>query len=425
MESATDMKTENVNSFQILNLSTITWVLATLAAAFYIRTLVNHGVRSYIARKVKNLIFKKFSRAGVNIGKDLLVHDEKAYLHWTVNGSLGFGESYVDQLWDVGSIPLNEIFYRLMKLPAPEKRQFKSWNLRFALLKSKLLNLQSLERSQEVAKKHYDLGNDFYQLMLDKNMQYSCGYWKNAEDLDQAQENKMKLIAEKLKLEPGMTVMDIGSGWGYLSCYLAENYKVHVTAANISKEQVEFCRNLAKERKVEHLTNFLMSDYRNVTGEFDRLVTVGFCEHVGYRNIPSFIERISKWLKPGGLALIHTIGNGKTVPLLTDQWVDKYIFPGGYLPSPKLLVEPAEGKLFIEDLQNIGPDYVKTLQCWQKRFMKAVDNNQLGDKLNNPNFIRMWNYYLHISEAVFRARICHLYQIVYSKGCMTRYDAAR
>ncbi|CAG0922139.1 unnamed protein product [Notodromas monacha] len=239
------------------------------------------------------------------------------------------------------------------------------------------------------------------------------------------QVNKMNLIARKLQLEPGMTVVDLGCGWGTLSCFLASNYGVKVTGVNISTEQVKFARELVAQRGLENQVTFILDDYRNLSGKFDRLVAVGLLEHVGLMNMPEFFDVAHQVLKPGGLALVHCITSGKTVHVQVDRFIQKYIFPNGYLPSPKLLVKYAESKFVVEDMQNFGVDYMRTLHVWHKRFKACVAKGVFDPEKQDETFVRMWEFYLLYSASGFKARIIHLYQVVYSKKRPEIYIAPR
>jgi len=275
------------------------------------------------------------------------------------------------------------------------------------MLKAKLINEQTKERSLIVGEQHYDLGNDLYELMLDNYMIYSCGYWKNATNLNEAQEAKLDLICRKLRLKPGMTVLDIGCGWGGFAKYAAEHYDVKVTGVTISKEQAKYAQEFCKGLPV----TILVKDYRDVKEAFDRVVSIGMFEHVGYKNYREFMEVSNHCLKDNGLSLLHTIGSNTTVTS-GDPWILKYIFPNSMLPSICQIANAFEGLFIMEDWHNFGADYDKTLMAWHERFTKNWDKvkEKYGER-----FYRMWNYYLLSCAALFRARQAQLWQIVLSK----------
>lgn len=318
-------------------------------------------------------------------------------------GNLGLGEAYMDGAWNCER--LDEFFYRVINARILDQAQ--PLRLIFHSLRVRLLNLQTLRRSWQVGTSHYDLGNAFYQAMLDKRMTYTCGYWKDAADLEQAQEAKLDLICRKLKLEPGMRLLDIGCGWGSLMQYAAEHYGVECIGVTISGEQVklgtERCRNLPVE--------FRLQDYRHLNESFDRIVSVGMFEHVGRKNHRTFLEVANRCLTDDGLFLLHSIGKNArgTAP---DPWLDKYIFPNGDLPTLGQIGDAAEDLFVLEDLHNFGADYDKTLLAWHDRFEAAWPyfREQYGDR-----FHRMWRYYLLCCAGAFRARAVQLWQIVLSK----------
>jgi cyclopropane-fatty-acyl-phospholipid synthase len=274
-------------------------------------------------------------------------------------------------------------------------------------LSARLFNLQSWSRSKTVARVHYDLGNDFYRDMLDGRMQYTCAYWKDARNLDEAQEHKLDLICRKLHLRPGMSILELGCGWGGFARFAAERYGCRVKAYNISERQVEYAREQARGLPVE----ILLQDYREARGRFDRVVSIGLCEHVGYKNYRNFFQIIHRCLKDDGLALVHTIGGNRSVTT-TDPWLDKYIFPHSVLPSARQLAEGVERLFVLEDWHNFGPDYDRTLMAWQANFSRNWSRHEakFGD-----GFRRMWEYYLLSCAGTFRARMNQLWQIVLSK----------
>lgn len=363
--------------------------------------------------KVKELL--KLADVHVN-GKrphDIQVHNDKFYDRVLAGGSLALGEAYMDGWWDCKA--LDQFFYHILR--AKLDQQVKPASLFFHILKAKLTNQQTKLRSKKVAQEHYDLGNDLYERMLDKHMQYTCAYWKNAKNLDEAQENKLKLVCEKLHLKPGMTVLELGGGFGGLATYLAKNYDCKVTSYNISKEQVKYAREKSKGLPV----TFVHKDYREATGTYDRVVSVGMCEHVGYKNYQPFMKLAHDRLNDNGLFLLHTIGCNTTTTH-TDPWISKYIFPNSKIPSIKQLSQAAEDLFVIEDLHNFGPDYDPTLMAWHENVNKHWD--ELKTKYGK-RFKRMWDYYLLSCAGSFRARNIQLWQFVLSKDLPGGYTPVR
>lgn len=336
---------------------------------------------------------------------DIKVNNENFYKRVITQGELGLGESYMDNWWDANE--LDSFIYKILtaKLDEKVKRNF-SILVKIAL--ARIFNMQSLKRAFIIGERHYDLGNDLFQNMLDKRMNYSCAYWKDAKSLDEAQENKLELICRKLYLKSGMKVLDIGCGWGAFGKYAADKYGVEVVGITVSIEQVTLGKELCKGLPVE----FRLQDYRQVNEKFDRIVSVGMIEHVGYKNYRTYFEVAHRCLKDDGLFLLHTIGNLKSVTA-GDPWTDKYIFPNGMLPSIAQLSKAVEGLFVIEDLHNFGADYDKTLVAWYKNFEKNW--YKIKDKYEEK-FFRMWKYFLLSCAGSFRARKNQLWQIVLSKN---------
>ncbi|MEN5193270.1 cyclopropane fatty acyl phospholipid synthase [Sphingobacterium faecium] len=332
---------------------------------------------------------------------DLFVHDAKFYDAVLRKGSLGLGESYMAGWWD--SACLDTLLYKMIRAGLQQRagNTQPSW---IDHLKEKLINLQSVTRAREVAKKHYNLGNELFEVMLDSYMQYSCAYWDNAQNLEQAQLNKMELICKKLKLVEGQQLLDIGCGWGGFARYASENYGVHVTGITISYPQAKFAERYCSGLPVE----IKLQDYRKLSGSFDRIVSVGMFEHVGYKNYKVFMEVARRCLKGEGLFLLHCIGGNYTTTR-TDQWINRYIFPNGMLPSIEQIGAAIAGRFILQDWQNLGPHYDKTIMHWLTNFKENW--SKIKGKYDG-RFYRMWEYYLSLSAASFRARSNQLWQLV-------------
>jgi cyclopropane-fatty-acyl-phospholipid synthase len=336
---------------------------------------------------------------------DIDLRDEKALDRILSTGSLGLGESYVDGQWECAAI--DEFFDKLLWSRLHRKVQVNP-SLVIRVLRAKILNLQNRDRSKKVAEIHYDLGNEFYEAMLDPYMQYTCGYWQNgAKTLAEAQEAKLDLVCRKLQLKPGEKVLELGCGWGGFARFAASRYGVEVVGYNISVEQVAWAREKCKGLPVD----IRLSDYRDAEGEYDKVVSIGMCEHVGWKNLRSFCQLASDRLKPEGVFLLHTIG-GFRVNHENEPWIDKHIFPGSFLPSPSQIATAFDGLFMMEDWHNFGPDYDTTLMAWNENFEKAWPRfaDQYGDR-----FRRMWRYYLLFCAGTFRSRYNQLYQVVLSK----------
>ncbi|MER2996562.1 cyclopropane fatty acyl phospholipid synthase [Pontibacter populi] len=346
---------------------------------------------------------------------DLHVHDERFYKRILTEGTLGLGESYMDGWWDCDHI--DQFVFKVIR--ADLYRQAKlGWRSVLQLLLAKLWNMQRKGKAAQNAQRHYDIGNKLYQLMLDKRLVYSCGYWKDTDNLDQAQKNKLDLICRKLYLKPGQRVLDIGCGWGSFAKYAAENYGVEVVGVTVSKEQAALAREICKGLPIE----IRLQDYRDVREQFDHIVSVGMFEHVGYRNHRTFMQVAQRCLKDDGLFLLHTIGVNFS-KVSADPFTDTYIFPNCLIPSIKQLGAAMEHLFIVEDWHNFGPYYDLTLMAWFQNFNSNWE--QLQGKYGE-RFYRMWKYYLLSSAGSFRARNNQLWQLVLSKqGVVGGYKAVR
>lgn len=348
---------------------------------------------------------------------DLQVHNEGFYGLVLSRGSLGLGESYMDGWWDVPQ--LDEFFSRIQKAELHYK--VKAFTAFWLVAKARLFNRQSRQSSNKVTQQHYDLGNDLYEVMLDKNMQYTCAYWKDADNLDQAQENKLRLICKKLYLQAGMKVLELGSGFGGLARFMAKEYGCEVVSYNLSHEQVKFSREFCAGLPVR----FEEKDYRDAVYEpdiFDRVAAIGLFEHIGPKNYGHFLKLAYEKVKTGGLFLLHTIGGEKS-HVATDPWVDKYIFPNAVVPSLSQMGRALAGIWVMEDWHNFGPDYDKTLLAWWRNFDARYCT--LDKRRYDQRFYRMWKLYLMMSAGAFRSRRLQLWQIVLSKGHIHSYVPVR
>ncbi|HLE57069.1 MAG TPA: cyclopropane fatty acyl phospholipid synthase, partial [Rhodothermia bacterium] len=345
--------------------------------------------------------------ADVRIGGDrpwdISVHDPRFYGCVLSHGAMGLGESYVDGWWDAHRI--DEFIHRVLRARLHEKVRpgpATAW----LYLTGKLANRRHRSRTR-VGDTHYDRGNDLFQAMLDRRMTYSCAYWDDAETLDAAQENKLDMVCRKLGLTPGMSVLDIGCGWGSFAGFAAERYSVIVTGINNSKEQVELGSKLVAGLPVE----IRYQDYRDVEGTFDRVVSIGMFEHVGPENYAAFMDVARRRLKDDGLLLLHTIGANEE-GRAPEDWVERYIFPGSALPTPTQIANAFQARFVMEDWHNLSVDYDKTLLAWYENFDAKWDSlrDRYGDR-----FYRTWKNYLLTCAGAFRARYNQVWQVVLSK----------
>ena len=365
------------------------------------------------------LVPELFASAGVEINGnrpwDLQVHNDLFCKRLMTGGSIALGESYMDGWWDCKA--LDQFFDRILGTRL-DQRARKSIKAVWCAIKSTCTCSPSRLRAFDIGRYHYDIGNDLFVLMLDKWMNYSCAYWKEAGNLDEAQESKMDLICRKLQLQPGMRLLDIGCGWGGLSSYAAQRYGVEVVGITVSREQME----LARQRCEGLPVNIKLMDYRNVNGTFDRIVSVGMFEHVGARRYRTFMRMVRRCLAHGGLFLLHTIAINRSVRSL-DPWMARYIFPNSMLPSSRQISSAAEKLLVLEDWHSFGPDYDHTLMAWYHNFVSNWDQIKAN---YSSRFFRMWTYYLQVSAGAFRARRNQLWQIVFSRdGARPGYESIR
>ncbi len=359
------------------------------------------------------------NQAGIFVGGnnpwDIKVNDERFFKSIVKDGELGLGESFMKGWWT--SPKMDQMIFKLFEGNIQEKVKENLKTLLWIAF-TKITNFQTKNKAKLVGLKHYDIGNKLYSLMLDDRMNYSCGYWNNTSDLNTAQENKLNVICQKLKLKPGMHVLDIGCGWGAFGKYAAEKYDVKTTGITISKNQKLLGEKLCEDLPVK----FELKDYRDIKGVYDRVVSIGMLEHVGYKNYKNFFRTVNNSLSDDGIALIHTIGSNRTVTT-TSAWLDKYIFPNGMIPSIKQIGDAIEKSFVMEDWHNFGHYYDTTLMSWFNNFEKNQDKiaNDYDEK-----FFRMWQYYLLSNAAAFRARYNQLWQIVLTKkGIIGGYQSIR
>jgi len=328
--------------------------------------------------------------------------DPKLYRSLVFNAELAAGEAYMDgtmrfeegstlrdflTLFSVNRLSLGN--YPIQKLLRAVKMRFR---------KRQQSNRKG--QAQQNVAHHYDLGNDFYRLFLDENMLYSCAYFRHPEEtLEQAQRNKLRLLAAKLGLKPGMKVLDIGSGWGDLALYLAALENVEVLGVTLSKEQQALATERASIAGLSNRVRFELKDYRDVAGPFDRIVSVGMFEHVGVHHYDEFFAKLNALMADDGVAVLHSIGH-MSPPGMASPWLRKYIFPGAYSPALSEVFEVVErNSLWVTDLEFLRVHYATTLKHWTDRFEA---NRDKVIALYDERFARMWEFYLISAEMMFR-----------------------
>jgi len=356
----------------------------------------------------ESIVRELFGLAGIEIGghapHDIRVRDPRFYERVLRGASIGFGEAYMDEWWETDA--LDRTIEKIMRANLKDKITG-SWKLRALTVKAVVLNLQSKARSSSSVEAHYDIGNDLYTRMLDPRMVYTCGYWKHATTLVEAQEAKLDLVARKVGLKPGMRVLDLGCGWGGFASWAAEKYGCSVVGVTLSKDQVSLGTQLWKHLPVE----LRLCDYRDVRGTFDRVVSIGMMEHVGPKNYREVMQVVDRCMAPDGVALIHTIANNRSRRHGTP-FVEKYIFPNAVAPSLAQLGRALEGMFVLEDLHNIGPDYDPTLMAWWANFDRTY--HELPARYDRK-FYLMWKFYLLAAAAASRSRDAQLYQLVITR----------
>jgi cyclopropane-fatty-acyl-phospholipid synthase len=345
--------------------------------------------------------------------------DRSLYYKLVFNPELNAGEAYMDGRMSFEDSTLRDFLtlfslnrlslgsYPLQKVLRRVSRMFKKGQ-----------QANPIGKAQQNVAHHYDLGNDFYKLFLDEGLQYSCAYFTNDDNtLEQAQRNKLRLLAAKLKLSPGLKILDIGCGWGDLALYLARLADVEVVGVTLSKEQFELANARARKAGLDNRVRFELKDYRKVEDRFDRIVSVGMFEHVGVHHYGEFFGKINELMDDDGLALIHSIGH-MSPPGTASPWLRKYIFPGAYSPALSEVFQVVEqNSLWVTDLEFLRLHYAKTLAHWAQRFEA---NRDKVEAMYDARFARMWEFYLISAEMMFRTGS----QLVFHMQLARKRDAA-
>lgn len=334
---------------------------------------------------------------------DMRIHRNGVLERIASHGSLGLGESYVEGDWDAEN--LDEFFTRVLR--AKLDHETGSLRLVLPLLRDRVFNRQNRRRAWKVGTAHYDIGNDFYQAMLGPVMAYSCGYWDTAATLPEAQEAKLDLVCRKLRLQPGMRVLDIGCGWGAFMKHAATRYGSECVGITISKEQAAFARSHDDGLPLE----FRLQDYRDLNERFDGIASIGMFEHVGRKNYRTYMKVVHRCLADDGIFVLHSIGRNDRHGSI-DPWIEKHIFPNGELPALGHIGDAIDGLFVTEDVHNIGAHYDRTLMEWHANFESAWP--RFADRLDD-RFRRQWKYYLLACAGAFRARDLQVWQWTFSK----------
>ncbi|MGH6957438.1 MAG: cyclopropane fatty acyl phospholipid synthase [Caulobacteraceae bacterium] len=344
---------------------------------------------------------------GVDVGGanpwDPQIHDPRLYQRVFAEGSLGLGEAYMDGWWDCER--LDEFFFRVVGANLGERLRLNA-GLAWLVFTAWLANRQSKSRVWRVADVHYNLGVDIFEATFDKRVTGSCAYWKTATNLDDAQEAKLDLVCRKAGVEKDHRVLDIGCGWGAFMGYAAERYGADCVGVTVSSEQVAY----ATKRYAGLPVDFQLKDYRAFEGKVDRVVSMGMFEHVGSKNYRTYFETARRVLADDGVFVLHSIWANKPSRTI-EPWLDKYIFPNGCLPTVGQVGKAVEGLFVVEDVENFGVYYDRTLMAWRENFQS---NREAISAKYGERFCRMWDYYLLCCAGGFRSRQISVGQFVLS-----------
>lgn len=334
---------------------------------------------------------------------DIQVHNPALYDRVLAHGSLGLGEAYMDGWWDCAR--LDEFFCRVVGADLGAQLR-PTPHLLWLLVVSWLQNRQSPRRAWQVADVHYNLGLDLFEATFDQRLTGSCGWWRAAQSLDEAQAAKLDLVCRKIGLGPGQRVWDIGCGWGAFMGFAAERYGARCVGVTVSREQAAYARRRYAQLPVE----VELKDYRAFAGKVDHVVSMGMFEHVGPKNYRAYFQAARQAIKDDGLFLLHTIWANEARPAI-EPWLNKYIFPNGVLPTVGQIGRAVEGLFVVEDVENFGADYDRTLMAWHAKFQRH--RPELAVKYGE-RFCRMWDYYLLSCAGGFRSRVINVGQFVLS-----------
>ncbi len=336
----------------------------------------------------------------------------EAERHLLLDPELKLGESYTDGTFILEKGTIADFLAIALAQPDMVPRWTKvRWWIRYLIRHWQQFNPR--QRSKQNVARHYDLDGRLYRLFLDADMQYSCGYFETPDtSLDDAQLAKKRHIAAKLLVNPGHRVLDIGSGWGGLGLYLAQMTGADVTGVTLSREQLQVANARASEMNLADRARFLLQDYRDTPGPFDRIVSVGMFEHVGVDYYDTFFKHCTELLKDDGVMVLHSIGRSEG-PGITNPWIAKYIFPGGYIPAISEVLPAIErAGLLVNDIEILRLHYAETLKAWRERFLARLEE---AARLYDEPFVRMWEFYLAVSEMAFRKQNNMVFQIQLSK----------
>ena len=366
---------------------------------------------------INKVVTHLFERAGLQIGgskaNNVVVHDDRFFKEVLLKGSIGLGDSYVEGTWDASSV--DDVVFALIKSGVYNSILSQIYDTVGSVAR-RIQNLQDRIGSYQVIDEHYDLDYNLFLAFLDRYNQYTCGYFERTDDLDQAQENKLELICNKLNLREGDKVLDIGGGWGGLALYMTERFDVDVSIITLSRQQANHARKMCEGRKVK----VHVCDYRDIpllfsSSSFDKVAAVGILEHIGHKNYRQFMKVVNHALIPEGRCLFQTLYSPAN-RILSNPWVRKHIFPNHELP-PQNTIKSAASKYFQPAdkvaFQDLTPHYVKTLLAWNERLNKAIDDKKINLE---PKEHRKWNFYFLSCAGALRAEHMRVGQFVYDNS---------
>jgi cyclopropane-fatty-acyl-phospholipid synthase len=391
--------------FHVLAATVFAARVGPVTSTVFDRWLLERIQQGVAGARIQFLLWDGFelpSKAGPPVAT-VVIKDRRVLFSWLWNPELHFGEAYmfgtIEVRGDLVAL-LEEIYRARAGLSSAAQPTTRSAN--------------DIRTAKDNVHHHYDLGNEFYRLWLDRNLVYTCAYFPQPNCLlDDAQLAKMDLVCRKLRLKPGERVVEAGCGWGALALFMAQRYGVKVQAFNVSTEQIAYARERVKQAGLVDRVEFIEDDYRNVRGEFDAFVSVGMLEHVGLPDYATLGAVIDRSLAAGGRGLLHFIGRNRAAPL--NPWIRKRIFPGGYPPTLREVFERVlEPNAFsVLDVENLRLHYAKTLEHWCRRFEGAADT--VATMFDNV-FVRAWRLYLAGSQAAFTTGALQLFQVVFARG---------
>lgn len=360
-----------------------------------------------------------FGSAGSDLAATITIHNNKAYKRLLLGGGIGAAEAYVEGLWSADSLT------NVVRLFSRNLSKFDKYEKRFSFISGTFnrikhtLNANSKSGSRTNIASHYDLSNAMYELFLDPHMQYSSAIFP-ADDssLEQAQEHKMAVICEQLSLTQSDHLLEVGTGWGGLACYAAKHFGCQVTTTTISPAQYEIAQQRVAKQGLQDKVTLLLEDYRDLKGEYSKIVSVEMIEAVGHKYMPTYFNKLNELLQPGGQLLLQaiTINDQRYDRYRTGvDFIQRYIFPGGHLPSVSEICtqQKQQTQLYIDHLADYRLDYAKTLKVWRERFLSNQPAiTELGF---NEDFIRLWEYYFSYCEGGFLEKIIGLAHIRFIK----------